>query len=126
MLLFFFFSSRRRHTRCSRDWSSDVCSSDLYATMRWIAVITGDSPDRVTVQGFLGVLAARQERQADALAFDRTLQAMNPTYLYGRHTMWRGRRPPGFGGRDTAGGVGQGGVSRRGPRGGGLHPFSSP
>src|SRR6266550_1460374 len=28
-LLCFFFSSRRRHTRCSRDWSSDVCSSDL-------------------------------------------------------------------------------------------------
>src|SRR5687768_18121293 len=27
--LYFFFSSRRRHTRCSRDWSSDVCSSDL-------------------------------------------------------------------------------------------------
>src|SRR5690606_40946412 len=25
-----FFSSRRRHTRFSRDWSSDVCSSDLY------------------------------------------------------------------------------------------------
>src|SRR5205809_797589 len=25
----FFFSSRRRHTSCSRDWSSDVCSSDL-------------------------------------------------------------------------------------------------
>src|SRR5262245_13385264 len=28
-LSFFFFSSRRRHTRCLRDWSSDVCSSDL-------------------------------------------------------------------------------------------------
>src|SRR2546429_6718140 len=27
--MFFLFSSRRRHTRCSRDWSSDVCSSDL-------------------------------------------------------------------------------------------------
>src|SRR2546422_10691917 len=27
----FVFSSRRRHTRCSRDWSSDVCSSDLVA-----------------------------------------------------------------------------------------------
>src|SRR5258705_4051426 len=26
----FFFSSRRRHTRCLSDWSSDVCSSDLY------------------------------------------------------------------------------------------------
>src|SRR5690606_40584136 len=28
-LFCFFFSSRRRHTRFSRDWSSDVCSSDL-------------------------------------------------------------------------------------------------
>src|SRR5690349_21965053 len=27
--IFFFFSSRRRHTRSLRDWSSDVCSSDL-------------------------------------------------------------------------------------------------
>src|SRR2546429_1257287 len=31
-LFYFFFSSRRRHTRCSRDWSSDVCSSDLMIT----------------------------------------------------------------------------------------------
>src|SRR5699024_12195537 len=30
-LLCFFFSSRRRHTRSKRDWSSDVCSSDLKA-----------------------------------------------------------------------------------------------
>src|SRR5690554_7081696 len=29
VVLSFFFSSRRRHTRCGRDWSSDVCSSDL-------------------------------------------------------------------------------------------------
>src|SRR5262245_63556615 len=29
VLLYFFFSSRRRHTRCLSDWSSDVCSSDL-------------------------------------------------------------------------------------------------
>src|SRR3712207_587223 len=29
MDIFFFFSSRRRHTRYWRDWSSDVCSSDL-------------------------------------------------------------------------------------------------
>src|SRR3989440_11431082 len=31
LLRFFFFSSRRRHTRSDRDWSSDVCSSDLEA-----------------------------------------------------------------------------------------------
>src|SRR5207249_5789089 len=29
LTFFFFFSSRRRHTRSKRDWSSDVCSSDL-------------------------------------------------------------------------------------------------
>src|SRR2546422_2666229 len=33
-VFFFFFSSRRRHTRCSRDWSSDVCSSDLAKVQR--------------------------------------------------------------------------------------------
>src|SRR5438067_13738446 len=33
LFFFFFFSSRRRHTRSKRDWSSDVCSSDLLA---WI------------------------------------------------------------------------------------------
>src|SRR5690554_6254969 len=32
VFIFFFFSSRRRHTRCGRDWSSDVCSSDLVQT----------------------------------------------------------------------------------------------
>src|SRR6266511_5723485 len=31
--VFFFFSSRRRHTRFSSDWSSDVCSSDLNSLM---------------------------------------------------------------------------------------------
>src|SRR5262249_58983315 len=35
MLVCFFFSSRRRHTRLVSDWSSDVCSSDL-----WFAFIT--------------------------------------------------------------------------------------
>src|SRR5699024_11268861 len=29
----FFFSSRRRHTRSKRDWSSDVCSSDLWYSL---------------------------------------------------------------------------------------------
>src|SRR5690606_3612438 len=34
---YFFFSSRRRHTRFSRDWNSDVCSSDLDAPLVWDA-----------------------------------------------------------------------------------------
>src|SRR5260221_9016627 len=34
-MLFFFFSSRRRHTRSLCDWSSDVCSSDLSSCKRY-------------------------------------------------------------------------------------------
>src|SRR6266508_5426279 len=36
-ILFFFFSSRRRHTRWPRDWSSDVCSSDLHEMLGKVA-----------------------------------------------------------------------------------------
>src|SRR5690606_19555208 len=50
--LFFFFSSRRRHTRFSRDWSSDVCSSDLPAGMEArleheLAAVLGSSSARL-------------------------------------------------------------------------------
>src|SRR2546429_4512733 len=37
--LWFFFSSRRRHTRCSRDWSSDVCSSDLNGELLQVSLL---------------------------------------------------------------------------------------
>src|SRR3984893_19306073 len=40
--LLFFFSSRRRHTRWPRDWSSDVCSSDLLASLGGTLVWTGE------------------------------------------------------------------------------------
>src|SRR5699024_11409562 len=42
----FFFSSRRRHTRSKRDWSSDVCSSDLGETGRVVTPIHAYSPSR--------------------------------------------------------------------------------
>src|SRR5437899_9364300 len=38
-LCFFFFSSRRRHTRCLSDWSSDVCSSDLLPGMNGVECV---------------------------------------------------------------------------------------
>src|SRR5699024_11808121 len=39
-IFFFFFSSRRRHTRSKRDWSSDVCSSDLITeSFQWLVNI---------------------------------------------------------------------------------------
>src|SRR5690606_40927905 len=42
----FFFSSRRRHTRFSRDWSSDVCSSDLKGHRSLLALTCRRGPDR--------------------------------------------------------------------------------
>src|SRR5215813_14930175 len=52
IFFFFFFSSRRRHTRCGRDWSSDVCSSDLKVLVvhsDLLAQIEAGIPDRVKV-----------------------------------------------------------------------------
>src|SRR2546422_2474782 len=56
----FFFSSRRRHTRCSRDWSSDVCSSDLaaydpeYANRHWRILVQADDVLKRFRASFLG------------------------------------------------------------------------
>src|SRR3712207_8088463 len=52
-----FFSSRRRHTRYWRDWSSDVCSSDLFAALE-VATgkVTEACTDRHRHQEFLAFL----------------------------------------------------------------------
>src|SRR5437870_8658573 len=44
MSVVFFFSSRRRHTRWPRDWSSDVCSSDLAVLKAWETPFAIDQP----------------------------------------------------------------------------------
>src|SRR4030066_206658 len=49
----FFFSSRRRHTRCSRDWSSDVCSSDLEQTFLELIKILKTNGDPNSVKGIV-------------------------------------------------------------------------
>src|SRR5690606_10955633 len=47
----FFFSSRRRHTRFSRDWSSDVCSSDLLPVRRRARPVAGGAPAGAAQRG---------------------------------------------------------------------------
>src|SRR5258707_9639196 len=64
---FFFFSSRRRHTRYWRDWSSDVCSSDLIAAM---VAFTRDVLLAHGVPDADAALAARQMIEADLTGFD--------------------------------------------------------
>src|SRR6266511_4572488 len=67
----FFFSSRRRHTRFSRDWSSDVCSSDLPALP---FIKSGDVED--LWQGKAGRAARPPEglQRPGRLAFEPALQ----------------------------------------------------
>src|SRR5690606_40961844 len=56
------FSSRRRHTRFSRDWSSDVCSSDLAVRPAWLLLPWASAPTRAGKQAFGQVAAVCQGR----------------------------------------------------------------
>src|SRR6266496_5659993 len=55
-IFFFFFSSRRRHTRSLRDWSSDVCSSDLGALSPGKANV-GIIPAEIFREGSVGLVS---------------------------------------------------------------------
>src|SRR5215208_7875563 len=77
----FFFSSRRRHTRWPRDWSSDVCSSDLDANetdahyqLGRIARAEGRLPEAI---GHFGEVVARD----DAHAQHEVWREVGATYL---------------------------------------------
>src|SRR6266699_5463796 len=63
---FFFFSSRRRHTRCGRDWSSDVCSSDLARSAEPRSARVSSSMTDVPFVGREGELGALRACLADA------------------------------------------------------------
>src|SRR2546421_984721 len=92
-IVFFFFSSRRRHTRSDRDWSSDVCSSDLIsgpgATL-WganavngvINVITKDAGD---TPGFLLAGGGGTEQHGfGTVRYGATLGSTVRARIYGR------------------------------------------
>jgi tetratricopeptide (TPR) repeat protein len=96
-----------------------------YASTRWIAAITGDTPDQLTLRGFLGVIAAREGKRAEALRLGRMLQAMSPRYVYGRHTMWRARIHAVLGERDTAIALVREAFAQGYPRGGVMHLYPS-
>src|SRR2546430_8674104 len=78
MSVFFFFSSRRRHTRFDCDWSSDVCSSDLY-------------PSRtVLVAGGIGAFTPRKLPLKDAdLWYGRGLydRILDPAVFSGKRVL---------------------------------------
>src|SRR3712207_3624975 len=76
-LFFFFFSSRRRHTRYWRDWSSDVCSSDLAEIgprgVRVVGIWTAGLPETLSPES----LAAVDGRFREEAAFRGLLESLD-------------------------------------------------
>src|SRR5699024_4530859 len=79
-----FYSSRRRHTRSKRDWSSDVCSSDLTNLQNQINQLTADNqvvsithnlgryPDVQVLYWEYGLGTVPLEEQPEGISFDGT------------------------------------------------------
>src|SRR2546429_6123098 len=63
-----FVSSRRRHTRCSRDWSSDVCSSDLNGPTQMTTRVLHklEYSSQATLEAFDAVIREVQENGISA------------------------------------------------------------
>ena len=84
----FFFSSRRRHTRLVRDWSSDVCSSDLLYN-RALGLVQGYEPlEFQMVNGDMDVIPVAMvevdERLDEVLAEVREIMGGKPVdFCYG-------------------------------------------
>src|SRR5256885_11351600 len=91
MVLFFFFSSRRRHTRLQGDWSSDVCSSDLHPRTlgAYFAVVAGTEGARVVYPTGGHLLRADYQSRAAAKG------AVSPLHANGGTPMGRRLGPAG-------------------------------
>src|SRR3712207_7740804 len=129
--VFFFFSSRRRHTRYWRDWSSDVCSSDLEKPEHSVVqVAEAARPRRLAVVGAAaghvhdaaregearrkgGAAGARGGAGEDLAGHGGALGAAGGSLAGGGGHAPPWLPPPG------GGGVGGGGGSGPGGRGGG-------
>src|SRR2546429_7065732 len=93
--MFFFFSSRRRHTRCSRDWSSDVCSSDLVGAAfsfildeKMTLGLAAPPPERVPVESLSEqelIERAIEERRERARTERMIVQSAGPEQPWDDH-----------------------------------------
>src|SRR5258705_12826804 len=84
VFVFFFFTSRRRHTRCLSDWSSDVCSSDLGG---FLAEAVG--PAKPTTAATPAAAPPARTRQRRGISFIRR----GPSSAEGGSSHPPGRRP---------------------------------
>src|SRR5690554_7515674 len=80
----FFFSSRRPHTRCGRDWSSDVCSSDLAEEL---PKVTPPSTTSVTSGNYHIIVGAfSDENNAQTLVDELQGMGFNSASIIGQFT----------------------------------------
>src|SRR6266496_5722737 len=99
----FFFSSRRRHTRSLRDWSSDVCSSDLLWAEAAAAGLDGEDALRMlTIDGARALGLDREigslevGKQADLAVFPSTALHRPPPFSSALLTVVAGRPVRGY------------------------------
>src|SRR5699024_11863045 len=86
---FFFFSSRRRHTRSKRDWSSDVCSSDLVNEDLYIPINKLSSFRAWTTRVSNPVCSPRFRASASMLAQVAAFAIDVPSDIYAFHRYTR-------------------------------------
>src|SRR6185369_17849315 len=101
--VFFFFSSRRRHTRFKCDWSSDVCSSDLEGTVESVTdtTLTLKTASGQTIQVALNG-STTYHAQTDATASDVTTGGKVLVRLSGRGGFVGGNGGPAASGAPTS------------------------
>src|SRR5699024_11916183 len=72
----FFFSSRRRHTRSKRDWSSDVCSSDLHA----VRLAFKEGAKNIKVMSTGGIMSATDQVDDTELSLEELTMAVKEAH----------------------------------------------
>src|SRR5207253_4414839 len=90
-MFFFFFSSRRRHTRWPRDWSSDVCSSDLDAKSFHYGDQMGSKALRETLASYLRAarsLRCEAEQVMITSGSQQALEISARVLLDSRNSVW--------------------------------------
>src|SRR5215510_13401861 len=104
MTSIFFFSSRRRHTRWPRDWSSDVCSSDLWIVHgrlfgHWLQVHTGVVNEPGPYYGFWSGFGSDLEEFGILGAIGAALYQLVKKYNCHEPGCWRIGNHPAAGGQ---------------------------